>query len=63
MKNYIDIIQGFYKTHTHSVKGIYRKKGIRPGTDWKVIVVTFFVLIMIAAGINLFVYQFVIGHL
>lgn len=57
MKNYIDVIEAFYKTHTHSVKGIYRKKGIRPGTDWKVIVITFFILMLVAAGVNLFMYM------
>ncbi len=46
-----------YRKYTHSVKGIYRKKGIRPGTDWKVIVVTFFVGVVLVAIINLFIYM------
>ncbi len=57
MKNYLTSIVDFYKKHTSPVKGVYRKKGIRPGTDWKVIVSTFFVLSVVAAGINLFIYM------
>lgn len=57
MKNYLTPVIDFYKKHTHPVKGIYRKKGIRPGTDWKVIVSVFFVLCVIAAGLNLFIYM------
>lgn len=56
MKNYLVPIVEFYKKHTSPVKGIYRKKGIRPGTDWKVIVSVFFALSLIAAGVNLFIY-------
>lgn len=56
MKNYLTVVTGFYKKNTSPVKGIYRKKGIRPGTDWKVIVSVFFVLSVVAAGVNLFIY-------
>lgn len=56
MKKYLDIIMLFYKNNSHSKKGIYRKKGIRPGTDWRVVVVTFFVFVVVAAGVNVFIY-------
>lgn len=56
MKKYLTLVVGFYKKHTITVKGIYRKKGIRPGTDWKVIVSVFFILSIVAAGVNLFIY-------
>jgi hypothetical protein len=56
MKKYFDRVLKLYKDHTQSKKGIYRKRGIRPGTDWKVIAVTFFVLLAIATGVNLFLY-------
>lgn len=56
MKNYVTPVIDFYKKHTHPVKGIYRKKGIRPGTDWKVIVSVFFMLSLVAAGVNSFIY-------
>lgn len=46
-----------YRKYTHSVKGIYRKKGIRPGTDWKAIVITFFVGVVLVATMNLFIYM------
>jgi hypothetical protein len=56
MKKYLTLVVEFYKKHTSPVKGIYRKKGIRPGTDWKVIVGVFFMLSIVAAGVNLFIY-------
>lgn len=56
MKHVFTQIIELYQKYTRSVKGIYRKKGIRPGTDWKVIVVTFFLGMIVVAGINLFIY-------
>jgi len=56
MKKYLDRIVDFYKTHVRPKKGIYRKKGIRPGKDWKVIAVTFFVFVFVVSLVNLFIY-------
>lgn len=56
MKNLLSKLKELYQTYTHSVKGIYRKKGIRPGTDWKVIVSVFFICVLVAAGVNTFIY-------
>lgn len=57
MKHYLKLFTEFYKKHTSPIKGIYRKKGIRPGTDWKVIVCVFFLLSVVAAGASLFIYM------
>ena len=56
MKNLLSLFTTFYKKSTHKVHGIYRKKGIRPGTDWKIIVVTFILCILCAIGIHIFIY-------
>lgn len=56
MKNSFSSLIAFYKKHTERVKGIYRKKGIRPGTDWKVILVTSTLCILCAIGIHIFIY-------
>lgn len=56
MKNSFSSFVAFYKKHTERVKGIYRKKGIRPGTDWKIILVTWMFCILCAVGIHVFIY-------
>jgi len=38
------------------MRGIYRKKGIRPGTDWKIISLTFIFIILCSACIHVFIY-------
>jgi hypothetical protein len=56
MKNLFSSLTAFYKKHTEKVQGIYRKKGIRPGTDWKIIVITCALCIVCAMGIHIFIY-------
>ncbi len=56
MKNLLSSLTAFYKKSTQKVQGVYRKKGIRPGTDWKIIVVTFMLCIVCAIGIHTFIY-------
>lgn len=56
MKKYFDRVIRLYKERVQSKKGIYRKQGIRPGTDWKVISVAFFMCMIVATGVNLFLY-------
>jgi len=56
MKDIISSFTVFYKKNTNRVRGIYRKKGIRPGTDWKIIVFTFIFFVLCAAVVNVFIY-------
>ena len=56
MKNSFSSFIAFYKKHTERVKGIYRKKGIRPGADWKIILVTWMLCILCSIGIHIFIY-------
>lgn len=56
MKDSFSSLITLYKKHTEHVKGIYRKKGIRPGTDWKIILVTCMLFALCAIGIHIFIY-------
>lgn len=46
-----------YKRLTHQTRGIYRKKGIRPGMDWEIILVTFTLCLVGVAGVHIFIYM------
>lgn len=56
MKNLVSSLTSFYKKNTHRVRGIYRKKGIRPGYDWKIIVITFMLCVFCAVCAHIFIY-------
>ncbi len=56
MKNLFSSFTAFYNKKTNQVRGIYRKKGVRPGTDWKIIVFTFIFLVLCAACVHVFIY-------
>lgn len=56
MKNSFSSFTSLYKKYTEGVPRIYRKKGIRPGTDWKIVVITFACFVVFAIGTHVFIY-------
>lgn len=56
MKNLLESLKAFYRKQTHSIPGIYRKKGIRPGTDWKVLVGILAICVFVGLCANAFIY-------
>jgi hypothetical protein len=56
MKNIITYIQTFFIQHIHSKNVLYRKEAIRPGTDWRNLLVIFCILFVISLVFNIYVY-------
>lgn len=57
MKSLFSSFTALYKKGTEKTSGIYRKKGIRPGTDWKIILITLMFLLLCSAGVHVFIYM------
>ena len=56
MKNLFSSLTALYKKGTQESQGIYRKKGIRPGADWKIIIITLMFILLCSAGVHIFIY-------
>lgn len=56
MNNFFATITSWYKKTFSQTKGIYRKKGMRPGADWTAVVAFLVFFGVCSACVHLFIY-------
>ncbi|MCX6703430.1 MAG: hypothetical protein NTV02_01940 [Candidatus Zambryskibacteria bacterium] len=56
MNNFFTTFSSFFTKHGTQVSGVYRKKAMRPGSDWKMIIGVIFACTLVTGLVHVFIY-------